>query len=173
MRKIVSFSIVLGLAACTHQPVKPVINSDSVLSMTCQSPYGPPLHIEMSFNRILEDAEARKTALQIAAQDHASQLIDFPASIETRSQNLQDRTKLNLTYYPYFNEETGTLWFKGQVTCGFPEGTSSDNQHYYSEGILNMPIQILDMSRPIFPIIQYDGTGGYKITISIEKQKAR
>lgn len=123
--------------------------------MTCQSPNGNSLYLEEDAGTFLKAAKDRNA---------------YGNPIETHSDNLQYRTELIFNYYPYLDEKTGAVLVKGQVTCGLLEGINNINQHNYSEGILNMPVQI-DVTKPIFPAIQYDGIGGYRITISVENQK--
>lgn len=170
MKRFIPFGIILGLSACAHQPVRTVTNSNSILIMTCQRPNGGPLYLEQDFDSFLDAAKARKRSQQIAVQNHGHSSIDFASSMETHSDYLQDRASLIFNYYPYLDEKTGAVWVKGQVTCGLLEGNNNVNRYNYSEGILNIPVQI-DVTKPIFPAIQYDGIGGYRITISIENQK--
>lgn len=169
MKRFLPIAAVLALSACAHPKVQTATNYTPVWSLTCQRPNGYMLNLTRSVDQFRADARAYKRSMEIAAQDRKGKGKALPTDFTPDKLTTQvGMDKLVFSYHTYVDEDTGALWLRGQVSCGRFEGDTIENRHYLGEGVLNMPIQIPDLTKPITPKYQYSGVGGFTITMGME-----
>lgn len=170
MKQTASAALMLAaLAGCSHKPVVTRTTTDPALSVVCQRPGGSaPLSYNMSFVELRKDAAAYQRSLQLAAKKRHGQGKPLPTDFMPMSHVVRDGLAvLDIAYHPYIDPQTGYIRLQGNVSCGRKEVTTLENRSYYADGINNMPFNI-NAVESMTSTIQYQGVGGYWITMSRE-----